>query len=557
MGPDDEHAARISEFGEEPADVVPTRKSLQRLFEAVLVVGSGLELDSTLQRIVKSATSLLEARYGALGVRAPDGGLSEFVYEGITPEERALMGHLPEGHGLLGLLIDDPHPVRIANLAEHPASIGFPPNHPPMKSFLGVPIMMRGKVFGSIYLTEKLSGPEFTDEDEVILRALATSAGVAVENARLFEEIRTRERWLSAVASITSRLLVGRSRDETLRTLACQVRELSSGEEVFILLTVGDGAVVDTLEDNAVDSTDTAARPLNNAFRSAVRSEPLAEVQHSRTPALLTGLDGFAPFSREAGRAAVLPLSTASGVGGVLVVTARGNAPWDPDEVARLESVADLAAIAVEFADHQSKQRLLSVLADRDRIARDLHDNVIQRLFATGMSLQSTHGIGDVPEEVRSIVTTAVEQLDRTVREIRTTIFDLHASGVASATSLRRRLLDVIGDLTAQSSLAPNVQFSGAIDTLVPAQIHQHAEAVLREALTNVLRHARAKTIDVSVVAGDDFTITVTDDGIGITGATSRSGLDNLERRAEHCGGTCTIDDRGSGTIVTWRVPLP
>ncbi|AOW93320.1 histidine kinase [Rhodococcus sp. WMMA185] len=552
MGSDGERVASAGAHREEPADVVPTRRSLQRLFEAVLVVGSGLELDSTLQRIVKSATSLLDARYGALGVRARGGGLSEFVYEGITAKERALMGHLPEGRGLLGLLIDDPRPVRIADLAEHPASIGFPPNHPPMKSFLGVPIMMRGKVFGSIYLTEKLSGPEFTDEDEVILRALATSAGVAIENARLFEESRTRERWLSAVASITSRLLVGGSLDDTLRTLAGQVRELSSGEEVFIVVTLGEGAVV-----SAADDCDAAARPLDDAFRTATQEEPIADVQRSRTPALLTGLEGFAPFSPKAGRAAALPLSTASGVGGVLVVTARGNAPWDPDEITRLESVADLAAIAVEFAAHQSKQRLLSVLADRDRIARDLHDNVIQRLFATGMSLRSTQAIGDVPDGVQSVVANAVEQLDRTVREIRTTIFDLHASGAASETSLRRRLLDVIGDLTAHSPLAPNVQFSGAIDTLVPAHIHQHAEAVLREALSNVLRHARASTIDVSVVAGDDLTITVADDGIGIADTASRSGLVNLERRAEHCGGTCTIDTRGSGTVVTWRVPLP
>ncbi|TQC49153.1 GAF domain-containing protein [Rhodococcus sp. WS4] len=547
MGSDGGHGARFSEFREGLTDVVPTRRSLQRLFEAVLVVGSGLELDSTLQRIVNSATSLLDARYGALGVHAPDGGLSEFVYEGITVDERARMGHLPEGRGLLGLLIHDPRPVRLANLADHPGSIGFPPNHPPMKSFLGMPIMMRDKVFGSIYLTEKLSGPEFTDEDEVILRALATSAGVAVENARLFEESRTRERWLTAVATITSRLMVGGSLDETLHTLADQVRELSSGDEVFIVVTLGEGAVV---------GADTTARPLRSAFRNATRAEPLAEVLHSRTPALLTGIDGLAPFSAEAGRAAVLPLSTASGVGGVLVVTARGNAPWDPDEVIRLESVADLAAVAVEFSDQQSKQRLLSVLADRDRIARDLHDNVIQRLFATGMSLQSTHAVGDVPDGVRGIVATAVEQLDRTVREIRTTIFDLQATGAASATSLRRRLLDVIGDLTSQSPIAPNVQFSGAIDTLVPARIHQHAEAVLREALSNALRHARATTIDISVAADDDLAVTVTDDGIGIADGARRSGLDNLDRRAEQCGGTCTVDATGGGTVVRWRVPL-
>ncbi|MCQ4118064.1 sensor histidine kinase [Rhodococcus tibetensis] len=546
MGRDDEHEVRIHLAREGPTDVVPTRQSLQRLFEAVLVVGSGLELDSTLQRIVDSATSLLDARYGALGVRAPDGGLAEFVFQGINPDERAGMGHFPEGRGLLGLLINDPRPVRLSNLSRHPASVGLPPGHPPMNSFLGVPIMMRGTVFGSIYLTEKRSGSEFTDEDEVILRALATSAGVAVDNARLFEKSRTRERWLTAVASITSRLMVGGSLDETLRTLAGQVRELSSGEEVFIVVTQGDGAAV---------GADTTARPLPDAYRIAAQTEPLAEVQRSRIPALLTGLHGLEPFSTGAGRAAVLPLSTASGVGGVLVITARGNTPWDPDEVARLESVADLAAVAVEFADQQRKQRLLSVLADRDRIARDLHDNVIQRLFATGMSLQSIHAVGDVPDAVRSIVATSVEQLDRTVREIRTTIFDLQATDAASATSLRRRLLDVVGDLTAQSPIAPNVQFAGAIDTLVPNRIHQHAEAVLREALSNALRHARPTTIDICIAVEDELTITVEDDGIGIT-AGDRSGLANLDRRAELCGGTCTVDSGASGTLVTWQVPI-
>ncbi|WP_213573250.1 GAF domain-containing protein [Rhodococcus sp. USK13] len=546
MGRDDQHGMRIRLPRGGLSEVVPTRQSLQRLFEAVLVVGSGLELDSTLQRIVDSATSLLDARYGALGVRAPDGGLAEFVFRGITPDERAGMGHFPEGRGLLGLLINDPRPVRLPNLSRHPASVGLPPGHPPMNSFLGAPIMMRGTVFGSIYLTEKRSGPEFTEEDEVILLALATSAGVAVDNARLFEESRTRERWLTAVASITSRLMIGGSLDETLRTLAGQVRELSSGDEVFIVVTQGDGAVV---------GAETAARPLPDAYRIAAHAEPLAEVQHSRTPALLTGLAGLAPFSPDAGRAAVLPLSTASGVGGVLVVTARGNEPWDPDEVARLESVADLAAVAVEFADQQRKQRLLSVLADRDRIARDLHDNVIQRLFATGMSLQSTDADGHVPEAVRSIVATAVEQLDRTVREIRTTIFDLQATDAASATSLRRRFLDVVSDLTAQSPIAPNVQFAGAIDTLVPNRIHQHAEAVLREALSNALRHARATTIDICIAAEDELAITVEDDGIGITPG-DRSGLANLDRRAELCGGTCTVETGPSGTLVTWRVPI-
>ncbi len=522
---------------------------MRRLLAAVLLVGSGLELDSTLQRIVQSATSLLNCRYGALGVRASAGGLSEFVYEGITPEDRALMDHLPEGRGVLGLLIDHPQTVRLENLADHPASVGFPPNHPPMRSFLGVPIMLRGKVFGSIYLTEKRGGGTFTEEDEVILQALATAAGVSIENAALFEESRTRERWLAATAAITSRLLAGGSLDETLRTLTDQVSALSVVDDVYI-------AVSDT--DDVVAVRAHAARvPLTEPLRFSWSQTPFDDLKRTRQPLLDAAVEHVPGLPGPHGRIGIFPLATTSGVTGAMVVTADRADAWDPEEVARLGSAADLAAVAVEFADQQARQRLLSVLADRDRIARDLHDNVIQRLFATGMSLQSTLAVDGVPDRVHSTVTDAVEQLDRTVREIRTTIFDLQTTGAASATSLRRRLLDAIGDLTAQSPVVPDVRFTGAIDTLVPARVHAHAEAVLREALSNALRHARARTIDVAVTADENFTMAISDDGIGITEPGRRSGLDNMHRRAEHCGGVCAVTaGPAGGTTVTWTVPL-
>ncbi|WP_407442974.1 GAF domain-containing sensor histidine kinase [Rhodococcus sp. (in: high G+C Gram-positive bacteria)] len=534
----------------ERLDETVTPATLRGLLEAVLVVGSGLELDSMLQRIVSAATSLLGARYGALGVRAADGGLSEFVYVGIEPGQREAMGHLPEGRGLLGLLVNDPRPVRLADLSEHPGSIGFPANHPPMGSFLGTPIMVRGKVFGSIYLTEKIGAPEFTEEDEILLKVLATSAGMAVENAWLFEGSLTRERWLTAMASINARLLVGGSVDDTLSLLVGQVRELAVCSEVYVVLADGvQGSVRAAAHaEPAVTATrvDLTGSPIMRALRTR---KPV----HTHTTRLLPSKDSSGP-----GHAVVLPLSATSAITGALVATREaGSEPWGDEDVLRLESMANLAAVALEFAEQQRKQRLLDVLADRDRIAQDLHDNVIQRLFATGMSLQSTMASGVGNDRMAEVVQHAVEQLDRTVREIRTTIFDLHTTGAAASTSLRRRLLDVVGDLSVHSAVSPNIQFRGPIDTLVPARIHPQAEAVLREGLSNALRHSQSENISVSVSALEDFRIEIVDDGTGLPATVRRSGLINLERRAEQCGGSFRIEsDENKGTRLVWCAPL-
>lgn len=533
----------------ERLDETVTPATLRGLLEAVLVVGSGLELDSMLQRIVSAATSLLGARYGALGVRAADGGLSEFVYVGIDPAQRETMGHLPEGRGLLGLLINDPRPVRLADLSRHPGSIGFPENHPPMGSFLGTPIMVRGKVFGSIYLTEKLGAPEFTEEDEILLKVLATSAGMAVDNAWLFEGSLTRERWLTAMASINARLLVGGSVDDTLSLLVGQVRELALCSGVYVVLADG---VQGSVRASATAEPGGSPKRVDLTGSSIMRALRTRKPVHTPTASLL------ASNPDEPGHAVVLPLSATSAITGALVATRpQGSEPWGDEDVLRLESMANLAAVALEFAEQQRKQRLLDVLADRDRIAQDLHDNVIQRLFATGMSLQSTMAAGVDGDRMAEVVQYAVEQLDRTVREIRTTIFDLHTTGAAASTSLRRRLLDVVGDLSVHSPVSPNIQFSGPIDTLVPARIHPQAEAVLREGLSNALRHSQSENISVSVSALEDFRIEIVDDGTGLPATVRRSGLVNLERRAEQCGGAFRIESNESrGTRLVWSAPL-
>ncbi|WP_199432254.1 sensor histidine kinase [Qaidamihabitans albus] len=541
-------------------EIVRTRDRLQGLLDAVLAVATGLELDSTLQRIVQAATELVDAQYGALGVLSDDGnGLSEFVYVGIDEKTRARMGHLPEGRGLLGLLIDDPKPVRVADLAEHPASVGFPPNHPPMHSFLGVPVRVRDKVFGNLYLTEKRDGAEFTPDDEVVLQALAAAAGVAVDNARLFENSRMRERWLGAVAEINGELLGGASVKATLELVVRRVRELAGADDALILLPgAEDGAEMSV----SVASGERGAGLVGLSV-DATGESGVAEILRSGEPVVLPEVAAILPDDSRVsaaglGPAVAVPLTSASGGGAVLLAArAKGAAQFLADQLPMLSSFADQAAVALEFADKQRNQRLLDLLADRDRIAQDLHDHVIQRLFATGMSLQGTmRRITD--EHARGRVQQAVEQLDRTVREIRTSIFDLHTSGAEQSASLRRRLLDVIAELTVDAEVAPSMRISGAVDTLVPPHLAEHADAVLREALSNALRHSGGDEISVSVDAAEEFlVIEVADNGTGIGPDVKRSGLDNIRRRAEQVGGEATIaSEPGRGTRVTWRVPL-
>ncbi len=358
--------------------------AIPKLLSAVLTVGSTLQLDETLQQIVDVARHVLEADYGALGVKSPDGRLSRFIHSGLNQGQVAKIGHLPEGHGLLGLVVQEPCPVRTDRIASHPSSAGFPTNHPPMDTFLGVPIFVRGEVFGSIYLADSSERAAFDDRDEAVLQILANAASIAIDNARLFEESQTREAWLKAVAAVNARLLSGGSRDETLAELVRTTRRLTDGNLVCIVrydlgegpgvhvaesqtrgMTVSDGTVLD-LSGTVIDEAARSRRTISAPSASAV-------------PAL--------HVSSEVSVVA-LPLSGTSFGGGVLFASRRSDRPWGVDEIEQLTAMADIAAVTVEFAEQQRKERLVDVLEDRDRIARDLHDHVIQQLFATGLSLQ-------------------------------------------------------------------------------------------------------------------------------------------------------------------------
>ena len=357
----------------------------------MLSVGSELDVVEVLRAIITAATELVDARYGALGVLDEAGTrLSQFITVGIDEDGRRAIGPLPQGHGILGLLIVDPRPLRLPDLRDHPESFGFPPNHPPMRSFLGVPILVRGQVFGNLYLCDKSSDDVFSDIDEELVIALAGAAGIAIDNARL----------------------------------------------------------------------------------------------HAR--------------------------------------------------------VADIA-----------------MFEDRERIARELHDTVIQRLFATGLTLQATTRLVDRPEVVDRLQS-MVEDLDETVRHVRSAIFELHAARLPGD-SLRQAVLALCAESSRSMGFEPRVHFDGPVDSSVDEAVADHVLAVLQEALSNVTRHAAATKVEVSVVTADgELQVTVTDDGRGLTDAVSGGrGLENMRARASRLGGEAAWEPApGGGTILRWRVPL-
>ncbi|MFC3385101.1 GAF domain-containing protein [Couchioplanes caeruleus subsp. azureus] len=529
----------LQEMLDRVGEVVTSRERLRALLDAVVGISTDLDLRSTLQRIVESACALAGARYGALGVLGPDRRrLSDFITHGIDPAGRAKIGDLPHGRGVLGVLISHPHPVRLSDITRHPRSYGFPPHHPPMHSFLGVPVRTRDQVFGNLYLAEKQGGTEFTDDDEELVVALAAAAGVAIDNARLFALARRRERWLAAAAEITSVLLGTVRRKEALQLIARRAREIAEAELVLVLLAGPDGAR-HTIE--VADGADgMVGRTLGvDVDALAVEGTTLRDVADWPVPV-------------PDGPALAAPLAGADLPQGVLIVA--GASFGGDDDAALLASFAGQAALALERARAQEQRELLVVLEDRERIARDLHDVVIQRLFATGMHLQgvAAHPLGS---EATARVNAAVDDLDATIRDIRRSIFELRAPAGAS---LRTELRDAVEAAAGALGFRPVLDVSGPVDSAVPDDVVPELLAVLREALSNVARHARASAVRVSVrTAGGEVTIRVEDDGVGTDPAAARGGLVNMGERARDLGGDCAVAAApAGGTVLTWRVPL-
>lgn len=542
----------LQEMLDRVGEVVTSRERLRALLDAVVGIGSDLDLRSTLQRIVQSACELAGARYGALGVIGPDRMLHDFIVHGISPELHAKIGELPHGRGVLGLLIDDPKPVRMPDITKHPNSYGFPPHHPPMHSFLGVPVRIRDHVWGNLYLAEKQGAAEFTEDDEEIVVALAAAAGVAIENARLYALAHRRERWLAAAAEITAVLLGEVRRTDALTLVARRAREVAEAELALVLLYDEDEAQF-TVE--VVDGADPVARELVGAVLPAAETSFAASVTQGRHDQV-EDLAAAAPWPRPvvAGPAVVSPLAAADTLHGVLVIGYRpDHGPAADDDLALLASFAGQAALAMERARGQEERELLVVLEDRERIARDLHDVVIQRLFATGLQLQS--GAMNARPEAAKRINQAVDDLDATIRDIRRTIFELRTPMSAA---LRTEIREAIEVAAESLGYRPELELIGPIDSAVPDDLRPELTAVLREALSNAVRHAQAGRVSVRVrVDSGRVEITVTDDGIGCDPEAARSGLVNLRERAERLGGEFSLRRaEPRGTEVRWSVPL-
>lgn len=514
------------------------------LLDAVVGIGTDLTLDGVLARIVRVGSELADARYAALGVlgAGPGKRLRTFVHHGIGADAVTRIGDLPTGHGLLGMLIDRPEPLRLHDIAEHPASYGFPAHHPPMGSFLGVPVRIRDQVFGNLYLTEKAGGGDFTQADEDIVVALAAAAGVAIENARLHEEAARRERWLAGTAEITRLLSAASVGADALQAVADRARAVAAADVAWIVA--------------AEEGADPAPLAVSGDRVDPELLESLSAYDDAAVEVARTGVPSAVPDGGgEVGPVVLVPLSNAAGTTGALALAWR---PGDPEafhttDAALPAAFAEQAALALQVARHREDQQKLVVLEDRDRIGRDLHDLVIQRLFAIGLGLQGTGRRIDDPE-VASRLDTAVDDLDATIRDIRRSIFAL--STADESTDVQSEVVRIVDRAAATLEHRPVLAFRGPVRTRITPRIAPHLLAVLGEALSNAVRHARAGSITVTVTAGDDVRLEVADDGVGIAAGAHESGLRNMRQRAERLGGSCSVESSpGAGTTVTWSVP--
>ncbi|MCT4352837.1 GAF domain-containing protein [Streptomyces sp. Je 1-79] len=510
---------------------------LPMLLQAVLSVGTELELRATLQHIVDCAIELTGARYGALGVVDPERGrLTELFTAGMTEAERARIGRLPDGHsGLLGVLIQDPQPLRLDDLTADPRSCGVPEGHPEMHSFLGVPIRVHTEVFGNLYLTERRGGP-FTEEDLAMLRVLASQAGIAIGNARLYETVRQRERWIEGAAAVTTALLTGEPAADALMTVAERARLLADASAGVVLQPTAEGGmeiVAASTVDDPGDLVGTTIAPGSPVLEQLLGGEPVFVEDSATDPRMTTHVRSrFGPSM-------MLPLQSGGRLIGTLALPRRrGGRPYTAVERLLASQFASQAALALVLADAQHNREQLAVYEDRDRIARDLHDLVVQRLFATEMMLESTRrraaagasrespdAAADPDETAEltraaadpdetALLTRAVDELDSTIQEVRTAIFALQQPPADAPTTFRGRVLRETGGAAVLLGFQPSVHFSGAVDTLIGPGEADRLLAALRGALAAAHRRAGITAITVEVAATPEGPhLAVTDDG--------------------------------------------
>lgn len=525
------------------------QQRLRDLLDATTSVIERLDLEVVLRRIVEAAMRLVGARYGALGVIAADGGLERFVHVGIDPQQAEEIGHLPTGRGVLGAVIADRAPIRLDHLADDPRSVGFPDHHPAMESFLGVPVRVGEQVYGNLYLTEGDQGP-FTDEDQKIIVALAATAGIAIENARLYDSARTREVWNATIADVMGAML-DVTGDRVLDVIAERVAALIEADFVAVAIPQQGEFVLTNVHGSTATGMRGRVFPASGTLMErAVATRRAVSVASIAEAAVFASEPGLGPTVG-------IPLFAGEEPLGVLMLSRKVNsAAFTQADLDMAFTFAAQASIALEVVRAREERRRSETTRDRSRIARDLHDQVIQRLFGAGLSLQAVSA--DVDPRNSAAIESQIDVIDATIKDIRTIIFALGAGERRGAKRLRDRLLDVVTEVTGAWPTPPRISFSGPLDSLVSATLADDLVAVLRELLTNAAKHAQADTVSIAVgIDGPDVELLAYDDGIGVPASASHSGLANVRERARLRGGACTIasPDEG-GTVIRWRVPV-
>ncbi|MEY8017623.1 GAF domain-containing protein [Mycobacterium servetii] len=540
-------------------ELLAARDQMEQLLRVIVEIGAGLDLDATLRRIIGAARELTSAPYGALAIRDPDGNLLSFVHDGLDEETAARIGHLPVGKGLLSLSLMDTPALRMDDLATHPAAAGFPEHHPPMRAFLAVPITIRETLFGNLYLTHDDPARLFSESDEVAARALAFAAAVAIDNAQVFQRERTAVRWMEASREITTALLSSAEPHRRPLQLIAESARALTGAEQAIVLVPGDADIPDDEVDTLVVSAAVGVHaaevmgqqvPVDKSTSGSVfrSGEPLI------TDTLQYPIQAFTDVGQRS--AILMPLRAHDEVVGVIAIARRADQPpFDESYLGLVSDFATHAAIALVLASAREDARRLTILGERERIAHDLHDHVIQRLFAAGMDLQGTLARARSPEVAERLNRT-LDDLQTIIEEIRTTIFQLKSPAGKNG-DFRHRIQRVIADLTENRDVVTTVRMHGPM-TAVDGELADHAEAVAAEAISNSLRHSGASRLTVEVSVGDMFVLDVVDNGRGIPADNRRSsGLSNMKRRAEQLGGACEVTNPPEGGArVHWVAPL-
>jgi signal transduction histidine kinase len=542
---------------------VPETDRLRALIDAGVALASELSLDAVLQQIAEAAADLTGAQYAALGVLDPSAqGLERFVVTGIDAETQAAIGDLPRGRGVLGALIDDARPLRLDDLSNDPRSVGFPSNHPPMKSFLGVPIVLRGVVYGNLYLTEKAGGGPFTEEDEELVVLLSSQAAVAVENARLYEAA---TRWLKQLESlneIANALVSETNLERTLELVAARLRELVHARLVLIALPAGE----DRLAVRATAGDESAElEGLVLDLDSSKTGRILERRRSERVDSLLDDIE----MNQDAGRkmgvrtGLFVPMMLRDQAIGVISAHDReGPDPRFSDEDLRMaEAFAARAAVAVDLSERVATDALRRVVSaqelERKRLARELHDETGQALTSILLGLKGVEDAGD-PEalasatsELRQLVVTTLQDVRRLAVELRPKALD--DFGLVPALE---RLVETFREQTGiEVDLEPRLG-----EERLPSDVETTLYRITQEALTNVVKHAHAKRVSIVLTRRDGVvSAVIEDDGRGFSeeqGSEDGLGLLGMRERVSLVDGRLTVESSpGSGTTLSVEVP--